>query len=120
MKAFSILVLATVLFATPVLAQAAAPAKKRDSLKNGAIIGAVVGAVALGGFGGYLCVVLAEPGDPPCLPDILRIAAVGAGIGAGAGIGIDAMISPRNLLRPNTTDPRINARRFVLTWRQRF
>ena len=130
MKALSILILAALLFTTPAFAQDS-PAKKRDSLKNGAIIGAVVGAIALGGFGSWICVMLAEEGDPPCLPDVLRIAAVGAGIGAAAGVGVDAMIAPRNLWqpfdsltlaqgRPNTRDPRINARRFVFTWRHRF
>lgn len=108
-----------------------APARKRDSLKNGAIIGAVVGAIALGAFGSYICVMLGEEGDPPCVPAVLKIAAVGAGIGAAAGIGVDAMIAPRNMWqpfdsvtlaqgRPNTTNPRINSRRFVFTWRQRF
>jgi hypothetical protein len=108
------------LLSASAFAQDAAPARKRDSLKNGAIIGAVVGGIAAAAFGSYICVMLAEEGDPPCLPDVLRIAAFGAGIGAAAGVGVDAMISPRNMWQPNTTDPRINARRFVFTWRHRF
>jgi hypothetical protein len=67
----------------------------RDSLKNGTIIGAVVGAVALGVFGGALCNALQEPGEPSCLKDTLRIAALGAAIGAGAGLAVDAARNQR-------------------------
>lgn len=73
-----------------------------DSIKNGAIIGALVGAAALGGFGAWICHTLHEPSDPPCLPDVLKVAAIGAGIGAAGGAGIDAMLArntPRPLLR---------------------
>jgi hypothetical protein len=66
--------------------------RRRDSLKNGAIIGAIVGAAALGTFGGFLCNALQEPGTPSCLGDTLRIAAVGAAIGLGAGLAIDAAL----------------------------
>jgi hypothetical protein len=62
----------------------------RDSLKNGTIIGAAVGAIALGAFGAFLCNALQEPGDPSCLTGTLRIAALGAAVGAGAGLAIDA------------------------------
>jgi hypothetical protein len=75
---------------------------KRDSIKNGTIIGAVIGAAALGGFGAWICHALHEPSDPPCLPDVLKIAAIGAGIGAAGGAGIDAMLvrnTPRPILR---------------------
>ena len=67
----------------------------RDSLKNGTIIGAVVGAVALGVFGGALCNALHEPGEPSCVKDTLRIAALGAAIGAGAGLAVDAARTQR-------------------------
>jgi hypothetical protein len=76
-----------------------APQDKRDSIKNGTIIGAVVGAAALGGFGAWICHALHEPSDPPCLPDVLKIAAIGAGIGAAGGAGIDALLV-RNTPRP--------------------
>ena len=69
--------------------------RSRDSLKNGAIIGAVVGAAALGGFGLFLCHALDDTGDPNCFPGVLAIAAVGAGIGVGAGVGIDALLVRR-------------------------
>jgi hypothetical protein len=63
----------------------------RDSLKNGALIGAIVGGAALGGFVGWLCNMLQEPSDPSCLPPSLLYTGVGAGIGAAAGVGIDAL-----------------------------
>ena len=72
---------------------AAAAQRNNDSKKNGAIIGAIVGGVALGGFVGFLCNALKEPGDPSCLPWTLLYVGVGAGIGAVAGLGIDALIA---------------------------
>ena len=63
----------------------------RDSLKNGALIGAVIGGIALGGFVGWLCNMLQEPSDPSCAPPALLYTGVGAGIGAVAGLGIDAL-----------------------------
>ena len=63
----------------------------RDSVKNGAVIGAVVGAIALGGFVGWLCNMLQEPSDPSCVGPSLLYTGVGAGIGAAAGAGIDAL-----------------------------
>jgi hypothetical protein len=69
--------------------QNAAP---RDPLKNGALIGAIVGAVGTFGFGMYLCHAIREDGDPPCLRPALVLAAVGAGAGALTGAGIDALL----------------------------
>jgi hypothetical protein len=65
----------------------------RDSVKNGALIGAVIGAIALGGFVGWLCNALQEPSDPSCLPPSLLYTGVGAGIGAAAGAGVDALFA---------------------------
>jgi hypothetical protein len=65
----------------------------RDSLKNGALIGAIVGAVALGGLGAAVCQSFREPTDPSCLGSTLRIAAVGAAIGLGAGVAVDAALT---------------------------
>ena len=65
----------------------------RDSLKNGAAIGAVIGAIALGGFVGWLCNALQEPSDPSCVPGTLVYTGIGAGIGAVAGLGIDALFA---------------------------
>jgi hypothetical protein len=84
-------VLALVLLAGDVSAQS----RNHDSLKNGAVIGAVIGAAALGTFGGLLCNALHEPGTPSCWSDTLRIAAIGAGIGLGAGVAVDAAFARR-------------------------
>jgi hypothetical protein len=67
--------------------------ENRDSLKNGATIGAIIGGVALGGFVGWLCNALQEPSDPSCLPPALLYTGIGAGIGAVAGLGIDALFA---------------------------
>lgn len=93
------------------LAAAPAPARQgqpsadtgHDSLKNGTITGAVIGGLATAVFVGTLCKALQEPSDPSCWPGVLRISALGAGIGAAAGAGIDAMISaqPAARLRPD-------------------
>ena len=71
--------------------------ESRDSVKNGALIGAIIGGIAMGGFVGWLCNMLQEPSDPSCLPPSLLYTGVGAGIGAAAGAGIDALMfrSPR-------------------------
>jgi hypothetical protein len=65
----------------------------RDSLKNGALIGAIIGGIAFGGFVGWLCNALQEPSDPSCLPPAMLYTGVGAGIGAVAGLGIDALFA---------------------------
>jgi hypothetical protein len=80
-------------------ARLAQSGSSRDSLKNGIIIGAVIGAAGLGTFGGLLCKALQAPGEPSCLGDTLRIAAVGAAIGAGAGLALDAALSRQAGLR---------------------
>jgi hypothetical protein len=64
----------------------------RDSVKNGAAIGAIIGGIALGGFVSWLCNALQEPSDPSCLGPSLLYVGVGAGIGAAAGAGIDALM----------------------------
>lgn len=64
----------------------------RDSVKNGAIIGAVVGAALMGGFVTFLCNALKEPGDPPCWKSSGLAIAMGAGAGALGGAGIDALL----------------------------
>jgi hypothetical protein len=66
---------------------------QRDSLKNGTIIGAVIGAIAMGAGVGALCKALQEPTDPSCWGSGLVGAAMGAGIGALGGLGIDALMT---------------------------
>jgi hypothetical protein len=65
---------------------------QRDSVKNGAIIGAVVGAAVMGGFVTFLCHALKEPGDPPCWKSSGLAIGIGAGAGALGGAGIDALL----------------------------
>jgi hypothetical protein len=74
--------------------QPTTPNGERDSLKNGAVIGAIAGAAALGGFGLFLCHALDDTGgDPDCFPEALYIAALGGGIGLGAGLAVDALLA---------------------------
>jgi hypothetical protein len=65
---------------------------KRDSVKNGTIIGAVIGAAVMGGFVTFLCHALKEPGDPPCWKSSGLAIAIGAGAGALGGAGVDALL----------------------------
>jgi hypothetical protein len=65
----------------------------RDTLENGAIIGAVAGAVALGAFGAFYCHLYQEEGGPSCLSDTLRATAIGAANGTGAGLAVDAALT---------------------------
>ena len=69
----------------------------RDSLRNGAIIGTVIGAAAFGALAAVLCNAYQAKGDDSCLPDTLRFAAIGGAIGAGAGLAIDAARSHRGV-----------------------
>ena len=75
------------------IAQPAQRKSSRDTLKNGAIIGALVGAVGLGAFGALLCHLYREEGGASCLPDTLRVAAIGAAVGTGAGVAVDAALT---------------------------
>jgi hypothetical protein len=74
-------------------AESAQRGSSRDTLKNGAIIGAIVGAVGLGAFGAFICHLYQEEGGASCLPDALRGAAIGAAIGTGAGVAVDAALT---------------------------
>jgi hypothetical protein len=62
----------------------------RDTLANGALIGAVAGAAGAAAFAALVCHVYQEEGAPSCWPDTLRGAAIGAAIGVGAGVTLDA------------------------------
>ena len=83
-------------FAMEGLAGITQPAQRgssRDSLKNGAVIGAIAGAVGLGALGGLICHLYQAEGDASCWSDTLRVAAIGAAIGVGAGITVDAALT---------------------------
>ena len=64
--------------------------QSRDSLGNGALLGTLIGAAAFGAFAAILCNAYQADGDPSCLGDTVRFAAIGGAIGAGAGLAIDA------------------------------
>jgi hypothetical protein len=74
----------------PAVSAPMTPLRARDSLINGAVLGALLGAIALGTAAGVICKAQQEPTGPSCVPDLLRIAAMGAGAGAGVGVAIDA------------------------------
>jgi hypothetical protein len=74
-------------------------AASRDSLRNGAVIGAVIGAAALGAFAATLCHVHRERGGASCAPEAIRFAAIGGAIGLGAGIAIDVARSSGPMVR---------------------
>ena len=71
----------------------AARVRARDSWSNGILIGAIAGAALLGTVGGIICHLEQEQGGPSCVPDLIRIAAIGGGIGAGAGLAVDAALT---------------------------
>lgn len=70
-------------------------AGSRDSPKNGAVIGTVVGGAAIGLSVAYLCHVL----EGPCWSDAALWAGMGAGAGALVGAGIDALFLRRVAIR---------------------
>jgi hypothetical protein len=65
-----------------------------DSLKNGAIIGLIVGAASMAAFAAILVSTDEACG---CKDDIVRFAAIGGAIGAGVGAGLDALLVRRSL-----------------------
>ena len=71
--------------------------RSRDSLANGAIIGAVIGVATFGAFAAALCHAYQEEGSASCVLDTLRSAAIGGAIGAGAGLAIDAARTDRSV-----------------------
>jgi hypothetical protein len=74
-----------------------------DSLKNGAIIGGVIGGVALGGFVHFLCNALDDTGgDQPCWGSTLMWAGIGAAGGAALGAGVDALFARQPFAAPLT------------------
>ena len=70
------------------------PATSRDSNKNGALIGGVIGAVALGVWGASFCrsFDIFYDDDSGCWKADVTSAAIGFGLGAAAGAGIDALL----------------------------
>ena len=75
------------------------PTERRDSLTNGTVIGALVGAAVLGVTSAAVCKVYQEPTDPSCVGHAFKVAALGAAIGAGTGLAIDAALSRQGGVR---------------------
>jgi hypothetical protein len=71
----------------------AQPGSSRDTLTNGALIGALIGAVGFGAFGAFICHLHQEEGGASCLRDTMRVGAIGAAIGMGAGVAVDAALT---------------------------
>jgi hypothetical protein len=63
-----------------------APAARKDSVWNGAAIGAAVGAV-----GGSLAIVAASGGSDDVPAAMMKVSPLGAGIGALIGVAVDAL-----------------------------
>ena len=76
-------------------AQPAPRSSTRDSLKNGGIVGAIVGAVTFGAVAAVICNLYQEEGGPSCLGDTRRGVLIGAAIGTGVGVAVDAVL-PRH------------------------
>jgi hypothetical protein len=92
------LVISTKAVADALAAEQPSMRERRDSVGNGAIIGAIVGAAVMGGFVMYLCNALKEPGDPPCWKSSGLAIGIGAGAGALGGAGIDALFAKQQRL----------------------
>lgn len=73
------------------------PLASHDSLRNGVIVGTVIGVAAFGAFAAALCHAYQDKGGASCWPDTLGVAAIGGAIGAGAGLAIDAVHSHRGV-----------------------
>lgn len=64
---------------------------RRDSLKNGALIGTAVG-------GGIATLALASSGGCDCPETAIAAVALAAGMGVGIGVGLDALIPTKQLI----------------------
>jgi hypothetical protein len=74
---------------------AAITQRRDDSLKNGAIIGALAGTAY---FATALAVLGDSDGGEVIVPSAIAAGVLFAGLGAAAGVGIDALISRRQVL----------------------
>lgn len=65
-----------------------------DSLKNGAIAGAITGGLVMGGFVGLLCHAMNDTADSgACIKATALYAGIGAAGGAAIGAGVDALFA---------------------------
>ena len=97
----------------------AAAARSGDSLKNGAIIGAVAGGITVAALASVGCSVgnLLGGDESGCGGATVAGAAIGAGLGALAGVGIDAMFDRSTYAHPVSG---VKARRIGLRVRLTF
>lgn len=78
----------------------------RDSLKNGAIAGAITGGVAFALLGSAGCAFGdVYGGESDCTGTVIVATAIGAGVGALIGVGVDALFerAPQTAGRPGGT-----------------
>lgn len=83
------------LIATLTMPQPASSSPQRDSLRNGVLIGAIVGGVTVAVLAGTGCAyssLLDIEGEDSCGTAIAVGALIGAGLGAAIGAGIDVLI----------------------------
>ena len=74
-----------------------------DSLKNGAIAGAITGGLAMGGFVGLLCYAMDDsPGRGDCIAAGALWTGIGAAGGALLGAGVDALFERAPRARATT------------------
>jgi hypothetical protein len=83
----------------------------RDSLRNGALIGAIVAGIGAGLFINQLCENVSEEGDGPCWKPALVFAGLGAGAGALVGAGIDALVQRGFVVQASVPLNRLPGRR---------
>ena len=79
--------------APPVTTPFAAARRRGDSVKDGAIIGAVLAGSAMALFASRMC------RDTSCAPDALLWTGIAAGLGGAAGAGIDAVFDQQPAAR---------------------
>ena len=78
----------------------AQPARGRDSVANGALLGGILAAGVMMGGGAYLCNELREEGDPSCTKSVITVGAISFVIGAAVGAGVDALFSRSTPAQP--------------------
>lgn len=74
-----------------------------DSLRNGAIAGAITGGIALGGFVGLVCFAMDDTeGSGDCIAASALWTGIGAAGGAALGAGVDALFDRAPRARATT------------------
>lgn len=93
----------------------------KDSLKNGAIIGGVVGAAAMGGFIYTLCRAMDDTGGQTnCGGPALIWGGIAGAAGAAVGAGVDALFDQQSIAAPRKARPGFTPSAGVTLGRVRF